>query len=157
MKFVNRMIALAMIVLTISACSAIDDNLNNPTEVTPEGAQIDDLLLCNASGEIIEATSANFFYMKRNKWYTPFVNSEGVAGVMRDYVIDLLDATDHSVSKKNLDYQGLPQLQSAFLTNALMQVSPVKAITDGHHFYQLNLSYSKQVQLFVEETIRDIG
>lgn len=43
MKFVNRFLALALIVITIAACDKIDENLNNPTEVTPEGAQIDDV------------------------------------------------------------------------------------------------------------------
>ncbi len=120
-----------------------------------DGSEIDDLLLCNPAGDIIEATSANFFYMKNNKWHTPFVNSEGVAGVMREYVLEMLCTSGQSVSKKNLSFETLPQVQAAFLTNAVMQVTPVKSITDGHHWYQLNLSSSKQIQTLVSDTLQE--
>lgn len=119
------------------------------------GSQIDDLLLCNSSGEIIEATSANFFYMKNNRWYTPYVNSEGVVGVMREYVLQMMCDAGQSVSKKNLSFDVLPDVQAAFLTNAVMQVTPVSSLNDDHHLYPLNLGLSRQVQRRVSETLQE--
>lgn len=124
-------------------------------QLQSEGSQIDDLLLCNASSEIIEATSANFFYMINNKWYTPYVNSEGVAGVMREYVLEMLNTTGQNVSKKNLSFDALPQVQCAFLTNAVTRVLPVNAIAAGTQRYHLNMALSKHIQKTVIDTLQE--
>ena len=43
MKIYNKLIVLVMLVLSISACDELDENLQNPTQVTPEGASLDDV------------------------------------------------------------------------------------------------------------------
>lgn len=62
MKFINRLLALALVALFISACDKIDDNLNNPTEVTPEGAQVDD---------VYNSVQLSMRNLMGNMWYWP--------------------------------------------------------------------------------------
>lgn len=62
MKSINRLLALALVVLTISACNKIDENLSNPTEVTPEGAQVDD---------VYNSVQLSMRNLMGNMWYWP--------------------------------------------------------------------------------------
>ncbi|AHM63661.1 branched-chain amino acid aminotransferase [Flammeovirgaceae bacterium 311] len=47
----------------------------------------EELILLNHRGEIAEATAANLFWKKRNRWYTPALDSGCVAGVMRSWLM----------------------------------------------------------------------
>lgn len=62
MKFINRILAIALIGLFVSACDKIDENLNNPTEVTPEGAQVDD---------VYNSVQLSVRNLMSNMWYWP--------------------------------------------------------------------------------------
>ncbi len=62
MKFTNRLLALALAVLFVSACDAIDENLDNPTQVTPENAQVEDVY------NSVQLTMAGIM---GNMWYWP--------------------------------------------------------------------------------------
>ncbi|EMR01115.1 aminotransferase class IV [Cesiribacter andamanensis] len=51
---------------------------------------VEELLLLNEKGELVEASSANLFIKKRNRWFTPALSTGCVAGVMRAHLMQQL-------------------------------------------------------------------
>lgn len=80
----------------------------------------EDLLVCDSTGYIVEATAANVFWLQDGVWYSPRLTQAGVAGVMRELLLQSMPVTlvDWTVSQ-------LHAVQAMFLTNALMGVVPV--------------------------------
>lgn len=62
MKFYNKIIVLAILALGFSACNEIDENLVNPTQVSPEGASLDD---------VYNSVQLNMRNIMGNMWYYP--------------------------------------------------------------------------------------
>ena len=80
---------------------------------------------------VIETTSANLFWFKNGQWYTPSLELAGVAGVMRQKVLNTL--TQQQISIGNFDCKHLLEAEEIFITNALMEVVPVTQI--AHHYF----------------------
>lgn len=74
----------------------------------------DDALICNAKGEIIEATSSNIFWKKDGNWYTPPLSSGCVAGVGRALFME-----SNQVTETTCDALSLHVADECLLTNAL--------------------------------------
>lgn len=51
--------------------------------------KFDDLIVCDSKGHAIEATAGNIFWRKDRQWYTPRLNSAGVRGVIREYILSV--------------------------------------------------------------------
>ncbi len=86
----------------------------------------DDLLVLDQQQHITEATAANVFYQLNNKWYTPPLQQAGVAGVMRQHVMQ----TWPSIQERLLPLAELAQVQALFLTSSLLYIAPVRAIAE---------------------------
>ena len=74
---------------------------------------------------VIGATAANIFLVRHGRLHTPEIRDCGVAGVMRQQVLDLAKTLELGVSVGDF---GLPELRAAdeiFLTNALTGIRPV--------------------------------
>ncbi|MDL0429965.1 aminodeoxychorismate lyase [Marinobacter sp. TBZ242] len=59
-----------------------------------------ELIMRDASGNLVEGTRTNLFVRHGNVWTTPPVSSLAVAGVMRKYVIDCLRETGSEVREE---------------------------------------------------------
>ncbi len=82
----------------------------------------DDLLVTNASGNVIETTSANFFYWIGEQLYTPEIDVSGVNGLMRQSIMTQLT----NVTVKQTSLSDLEQADAMFICNSVMGVMPVK-------------------------------
>jgi len=51
-------------------------------------SEYDDLLVCDSDGDVVEAIQGNVFWYKQGHWYTPDLSFAGVAGIMRQLIID---------------------------------------------------------------------
>ncbi len=51
---------------------------------------VDDLVLTNAKGIMIELTSSNLFYCIDGQWHTPCLDKSVVNGVMRQFILDYM-------------------------------------------------------------------
>lgn len=85
-----------------------------------------DALIYNTSGNIIESTIANIFWVKDNIIYTPPLSEGCVAGVMRRHIIATLAANNIRVHERSLSKELIIDADEVFLTNAIKGIRWVK-------------------------------
>lgn len=76
-----------------------------------------------------EDTNKDKNYLTDGQWYTPPMTQSGVAGVMRQVLIDSLVKTDNPVIIRSLSDEDLPKLSQLFFCNAVRGVMPVSKLT----------------------------
>lgn len=108
-------------------------------------------LLRDMSGQWVEGTMSNVFYqlsqtpvakssnrphaqsnsnyLSADQWYTPSMAQSGVAGVMRQVIIDELSITKNPVIIRSLQDEDLPHLSRLFFCNALRGIMPMTSLT----------------------------
>ncbi len=108
-------------------------------------------LLRDMTGDWVEGTMSNVFYqlddkqindkdnnsdhaknsndLTKGQWYTPSMSQSGVAGVMRQVIIESLSTTDKPVIVRSLTDGNLPHLSRLFFCNAVRGIMPVSALT----------------------------
>lgn len=109
-------------------------------------------LLRDMSGRWVEGTMSNVFYqlseqqsskpashleinkndpnyLDQGQWYTPSMAKSGVAGVMRQVIIDALSGTEQPVIVRSLQEEDLPHLSKLFFCNALRGIMPMSRLT----------------------------
>ncbi len=79
---------------------------------------LDDCLLQNDRGNIIESSSGNLFIVSNGVLYTPSLNDGCVGGVMRMQIINLAIANGIKVYECSLNPQNLLAADELFFTNA---------------------------------------
>ncbi|WP_413189829.1 aminotransferase class IV [Psychrobacter sp. AT9] len=106
-------------------------------------------LLRDMSGHWVEGTMSNVFYqlsespfakssnpphpknnnyLSTGQWYTPSMAQSGVAGVMRQVLIDGLSSTEQPVIIRSLSDEDLPHLSQLFFCNALRGIMPMSSL-----------------------------
>ena len=107
-------------------------------------------LLRDMSGRWIEGTMSNVFYqlveapvakssnrphsqnnsnyLTQGQWYTPSMAQSGVAGVMRQVIIDTLSTSNNPVIIRSLQDEDLPHLSQLFFCNALRGIMPMTSL-----------------------------
>lgn len=80
----------------------------------------DDLLVLDQQGFITEASAANVFLHRDGIWHTPELQRAGVAGVMREHILQQAD-----VAIVNWGIAELASVDAIFICNALMGIVPV--------------------------------
>jgi 4-amino-4-deoxychorismate lyase len=83
----------------------------------------DELLVLDQLGYITEATAANVFFWRQGQWYTPALTRAGVAGVMRQHIMQTIPVTE-----VHWDINELSSIEAMFICNALMNIVPVRSI-----------------------------
>ena len=71
----------------------------------------------------------NANYLTTGQWYTPSMAQSGVAGVMRQVLIDALSSTEQPVIVRSLQEEDLSHLSKLFFCNALRGVMPMNRLT----------------------------
>lgn len=109
-------------------------------------------LLRDMSGQWVEGTISNVFYqlveapvakssnrphsqnnsssnyLSAGQWYTPSMAHSGVAGVMRQVIIDTLSTSNNPVIIRSLQDEDLPHLSQLFFCNALRGIMPMSSL-----------------------------
>lgn len=67
-------------------------------------------------------------YLTTGQWYTPSLAQSGVAGVMRQVIIDTLSTTENPVIVRSLQEEDLPSIKQLFFCNALRGVMPMSSL-----------------------------
>jgi 4-amino-4-deoxychorismate lyase len=93
-----------------------------------EHKDVDDLVLTNAKGIMIELTSSNLFYCVDGHWYTPCVDKSGVNGVMRQFILDYMHRHNIFCTVCEMNVSTLAFAQSVFSCNAVTQIVPVSCL-----------------------------
>jgi len=93
---------------------------------------------------IIEGTMSNVFCVLDDEIYTPSLENSGVAGVMRQHVMNLADINNIPVNVIDISEQNFLQMDSIFITNSLIGIWPVTKILSGDQQY--NFTIAEQVK-----------
>lgn len=102
--------------------------------------EYDDLLVLDQQGFITEVSAANVFLHRDGAWYTPELQRAGVAGVMRQHILQQV-----SIIQVNWDMTELATVDAIFICNALMGIVPVRSIAGRALSVAEVTQFSKQV------------
>lgn len=106
-------------------------------------------LVKNVAGKWVEGVMSNVFYQLADEaggaaeltWYTPPIVSSGVAGVMRQVIIEQAQAAGNPVIERVLSDEDLSRLTGMFFTNAVRGIQPIQALWMGGRLYNYSLTY----------------
>jgi 4-amino-4-deoxychorismate lyase len=95
--------------------------------------QIDEGLMLDQSGHVIEATSSNLFLQRDGALITPDLQGSGVAGVVRALILELGEQLDSPVRTQAVSLSELAQAEALYLSNSIAGIRRVSQ-WDGHVF-----------------------
>jgi len=104
--------------------------------------EVDDLVLTNAKGMMIELTSSNIFYCIAGQWHTPCLDKSGVNGVMRQFILDYMQRNHIHCVVNEMDVSALVSAQTAFCCNAVTQIVPVSHFNIDGRCIKFNIQSS---------------
>ncbi len=88
--------------------------------------KLNEALVLNSYERICDATTANIFWVKDNKVFTPPLSEGCVAGVMRRYLLENLQGAGYSFQELESGIDNLEDADEVFLTNAIYGIKWVK-------------------------------
>jgi len=89
---------------------------------TPEGLMLDE------ENHVIEGTQSNLFLLKGRRLTTPDLSACGVAGVVRELVLEVAAEFDLTVRVSKVSLGELQRTDALFITNSLLGICPVAAL-----------------------------
>jgi branched-chain amino acid aminotransferase len=87
-------------------------------------------LLRNPRGEVVEADSANLFWIEDHQVCTPPLSSGALDGITRRTVLELCADLGIAAREQALRVSEVPRLQVAFLTSSVLELAPVTHLDD---------------------------
>lgn len=111
-----------------------------------EAAGVDDAVLLNAAGNVVEFTTSNLFAVQRGALFTPPLADGPLPGVTRHAVIALAGELHLPVCEQSFSPEFLETADEVFATNSLMEIAPVTAWgLPGKITSQLQVAYRQLV------------
>jgi len=95
-------------------------------------SDIQEGLMLDIKGNVVEGTMSNIFLVKENILITPVIDQCGVKGILRNILIALAKKDQIQVIEKSLTKQELLSADGVFVTNSIIGVWPVKQIETKH-------------------------
>jgi len=89
-----------------------------------------ELIMANADGQLLEGTRTNLIVRMESEWVTPPVESLAVAGVMRQYALECLRASGHTIREQIIQPALLssPGLRGLYLVNSVVGIVAVRRL-----------------------------
>lgn len=110
---------------------------------------LDDCFIVNSQNRIIEGISSNIFIVKDNQLITPPLSEGCVAGVMRSYLLDLLEKHEMEYRESSIQLEDLFQAQEIFLTDAIKGVRWV----ESYKVKRYNLNIAQQLNTYLNQAL----
>ncbi len=95
---------------------------------------LDDCILVNTDGKIIEAITANIFLVSKDEVYTPSLTDGCVAGVMREQLMELLRERGKKIHETTLTVDHVMKADEVFLANVIGGIRWVGALRQKRYF-----------------------
>jgi len=114
---------------------------------------LDDVLLINESGFLVEAASSNIFIWYNETLYTPALSEGCVDGVMRRSIIDFAKENDIAIVEAQINPQILNEAEEIFLTNAVHGMQCVLGYKKKRYFNRLSKDLWKKYEKWQTELI----
>jgi 4-amino-4-deoxychorismate lyase len=90
----------------------------------------DDGLMLDGAGRPIETTCANLFLFRDGRWWTPLLERCGVAGIMRERLLNYWAASQQTVEVAEITTEQLSQAEQVFIANSVRGITPVLSWRD---------------------------
>jgi len=87
---------------------------------------LDEAILLNNKGSIVEGTRTNIFLVKNKKIITPSLECGCLAGITRKVVFDLAKINGIKIIEEKINLKDLLAADEAFLTNSLLGIMPAR-------------------------------
>ena len=87
---------------------------------------LDDCVLLNSRGRVVETTVANIWWVREGRIYTLPLSEGCVAGVMRRHLLEALPGAGYSVGEEPIGPDELGRADELFITNALRGIGWVR-------------------------------
>ena len=100
-------------------------------------AGCDDALLLNENNQIAEVTSANIFWINKNKIHTTPLNSGCLEGITRKIVLKEVEKLGYRFVEKHINLENLLKADEVFISSSLKLVSPVSKIKTSTGIFKL--------------------
>lgn len=97
-------------------------------------------ILLNESNNIVEASYANLFFCINNQWVTPPLKAGCLNGIMRKYLINILDCTI-----QNINTSILSECQYILASNSLILINPVQQVYVNKILHEYTTLSNKQL------------
>ena len=106
--------------------------LNVLAKMEAGAAGLDEALLLNERGSIVEGSTSNIFLVTAGSGLvTPPVASGLLPGITRQAVMELAGAEGIAITEDEVALADLGQFSQAFLTNSVMEIMPLVAVRDS--------------------------
>jgi 4-amino-4-deoxychorismate lyase len=89
-------------------------------------------LMLTSGGKVVEGTRSNVFLVRDGRMLTPLLASSGVAGIMRDIILECCEAHGIDVDIRDFDIEELQKADEIFVCNSVMGIWPVIEWRDGN-------------------------
>lgn len=109
--------------------------------------EVDDGLLCDASSNLVESISGNIFAVIDGQCVTPLLQEVGVRGVLRQWLIEKLNARNIDVIERDISREEVLMASEVFITNAVVGVLPIIRIHSSENQLLKSLSIGSITQL----------
>jgi branched-chain amino acid aminotransferase len=115
--------------------------INVMASISAKEKGLDDYLISNNSGSILESTSSNLFVVSNGVLYTPGLEEGCLAGTMRMQVINLAIENGIKVYECNILPQNLLVADEIFLTNAIQGIIWVSGYRTKRYFNNVSRKF----------------
>jgi len=109
---------------------------------------LDDVLLTNFHGRVVESTVCNVFAIRNGHIYTPPLSEGCIAGVMRAYLLEQVQLGGMPFTEKPLEAGEVLEADEVFLSNALRGVLPVRKLNSRVYASALTLQIAEAICLW---------
>ncbi len=116
----------------------------------------EDAVVCDLNGVVVECSASNVFWRKDQQWYTPTIDTAGVDGVMKQYLIDNLAELKQTDEVKQ-PIADLFQANSVFICNSLMGIVPVHGLNSEAQSYHYDIGLSGDLSRQLSQQIERGG
>jgi len=96
-----------------------------------------ELIVCDHSEYLIEASCANLFWFKQGQWHTPALVSSGIAGIIRQFLIYQLKPKVQHFTRDDL-----ANIDSMLICNSVMGIVPIRTLNGN----DLSTAFAKRLQ-----------
>ncbi len=102
-----------------------------------QARRYDDALLLNNRNQVAEVTSANIFWLRQGKIYTPPLSSGCLDGVTRRIVFREVRKLGYTIEERNITLPKMLETGEIFISSSTKLVIPVSRIRDEHTTHEL--------------------
>ncbi len=112
-------------------------------------------LMLDVAGRLVEGTMSNLFLVKSGQISTPRLHRCGVAGVMREMILNRLSGPNLSAIEADVTLNDLYAADEVFLSNSLIGIWPVRQIECIHKpIGDVTIALQRALDALINETER---